>query len=116
MKEDTHPKYQEVMFKDSSTGKVYIVGTTLQVSKTEKYKGQEYPVCEVSISASSHPFFIGGKSYVDTEGRVEGFKNRYLAAQKKMVAAAPKEESTEEVVTSAKKKKAPAKKSSKATS
>ena len=109
MKENTHPKYQKVLFKDSSTGKVYICGTTLQPKDKEMYKGVEYPVCHISISSSSHPFFIGGKEYVDTEGRVGRFKNRYLAAQQKM-ATAPKEAPVEETLAPVAKKKAAAEK------
>src|SRR2546421_651925 len=109
MKENIHPKYQKVLFKDSSTGKVYICGTTLQPKEKATFKGVEYPVSHVSISSSSHPFFVGGNEIVDTEGRVGRFKNRYLAAQQKM-ATAPKEATVEETLAPVVKKKAAAEK------
>ena len=85
MKKETHPKYQKTMFVDSSTGRKYFINTTLQCDKTQVYEGVEYPVCHISISSSSHPFFVGGKQFVDTEGRVDKFQNKYKAAQQKAV-------------------------------
>ncbi|KPK33169.1 MAG: 50S ribosomal protein L31 [Chlamydiae bacterium SM23_39] len=77
MKKDTHPKYQDVLFVDTSTGYKFICGSTLQPKEKEKYNGKEYPVYRVAVSSSSHPFFVGGKQYVDTEGRVEKFEKKY---------------------------------------
>ena len=110
MKKETHPKYQLTMFVDSSTGRKYFINTTLQCDKTEIHEGVEYPVCHVSISSSSHPYFIGGNQYVDTEGRVDKFQNRYkamqqkVAAQKEAVEAAVKESSQKNTKSKAKKK------------
>jgi len=87
MKKDKHPSYQQVIFVDSATGKKFVCGTTAQSEQTEKHDGQELPIIMVPISASSHPFFVGGKQYVDTEGRVDRFKKRYERAQKQVQAA-----------------------------
>lgn len=83
MKKDIHPKYQQVLFVDSSTGHKFLCGTTLQPKQTEKFEGKEYPVCHVSISSSSHPYFTGNKQLIDVEGRVDKFNKRYSAAAKK---------------------------------
>lgn len=83
MKKNTHPKYQDVLFVDSSTGKKFVCGSTLQPKEREKFNGTEYPVYHLSISSSSHPFFTGSSQLVDAEGRVEKFKNRYAAAMQK---------------------------------
>lgn len=80
---DIHPKYQKVLFVDSSTGFKFLCGSTYQTKQTEKFQGKEYPVCYLPISSSSHPFFTGSSQLLDAEGRVEKFKNRYAAAQKK---------------------------------
>jgi large subunit ribosomal protein L31 len=32
----------------------------------------------LAISSKSHPFYTGSNSLVDTEGRVEKFKKKYL--------------------------------------
>jgi len=83
MKKDIHPKYHKVLFVDSSTEAKFIIGTTLQCEDKEVVDGVEYPVCRVAISSSSHPFFVGGKQFVDTEGRVDKFQKRYLKVQQK---------------------------------
>ncbi|NGX42502.1 MAG: 50S ribosomal protein L31 type B [Chlamydiae bacterium] len=77
MKKDTHPKYQEILFVDSSTGQKLVCGSTLQTKERETFEGKEYPVCRVSVSSSSHPFFTGSKQFVDAEGRVDKFRKRY---------------------------------------
>lgn len=83
MRKDIHPKYQKVLFVDSSTGFKFICGSTLQPKQTEKFEGVEYPVYHLSTSSASHPFFTGSKALVDAEGRVDKFKKRYTAAQNK---------------------------------
>lgn len=83
MKKDVHPKYQKVLFVDSSTGHKFVCGSTLQPKQTEKFEGVEYPVYHLSTSSASHPFFTGSKALVDSEGRVDKFKKRYTAAQNK---------------------------------
>src|SRR5262249_49172801 len=83
MKKSIHPKYQQVLFVDSSTGYRFVCGSTLQPEATEVFEGVEYPVYRVSVSSASHPFFTGSKQLVDAEGRVDKFKKRYSAAQSK---------------------------------
>lgn len=82
MKENTHPKYQQVLFVDSASGKKFLCGSTLQPKATEKFEGKEYPVHHLPISSYSHPFFTGSTQLVDAEGRVEKFKNRYAKNKK----------------------------------
>lgn len=109
MKKSVHPKYQKVLFIDSATEHKYLIGTTLQAKETETFEGVEYPSIRVSISSSSHPFFVGGKQFVDTEGRVEKFTKRYQAAQAKAqeqkVEKEQQEQEKEETASKAKKKK-----------
>ncbi len=103
MKKDTHPKYQQVLFVDSSTGYKFVCGTTYQSKQTEKHEGKEYPVCHLSISSSSHPFFTGNKQLLDAEGRVDKFKKRY--AEKKAPVAAAKDATEEKEEKKDKRKK-----------
>ena len=77
MKKNTHPPYQDILFVDNSTGYKFVCGSTLQPKATETFEGKEYPVCHVTISSSSHPFFTGSKQLVDAEGRVDKFLKRY---------------------------------------
>lgn len=83
MKKQIHPKYQKVLFVDSSTGTKFVCGSTLQPKATEMFEGVEYPVFHVAISSASHPFFTGSQQFVDSEGRVDKFRKRYTAAQAK---------------------------------
>ncbi len=85
MKKGTHPEYREVLFVDSSTGHKLLCkscGTTLKTDEKATYEGKEYPVCHVSVSSSSHPFFTGSKQFVDAEGRVDKFRKRYQPNKK----------------------------------
>lgn len=77
MKKNKHPKYQKVLFVDSSTGDKFLIGSSLQSDETEVYEGKEYPVCRVAVSSASHPFFTGSQKLVDSEGRVSKFRKRY---------------------------------------
>lgn len=77
MKENTHPAYHEVLFVDSSTGKEYLIGSTLELKEKKMFEGKEYPVCRVPISSSSHPFFTKSNQFIDTEGRVDKFTKKY---------------------------------------
>lgn len=79
MKENTHPEYRDVLFIDMSSGKKYLCGSSVKTTETAEYEGQSYPSVKVSISSSSHPFFTGDSTFVDTEGRVDKFKKRYAA-------------------------------------
>lgn len=83
MKKKTHPDYQEVLFVDSSTGKKFICGSTLKTNDKMVFEGKEYPVCYMSVSSTSHPFFTGSNQFVDAEGRVDKFRKRYTSAGKK---------------------------------
>lgn len=87
MKKNIHPEYQEVLFVDSATGFKFVCGTAMKNNQTETFNGKELPVAHLSISASSHPLYVGGKQLIDVEGRVQKFENKYKAAQAK-----PKEE------------------------
>ncbi len=80
MKKDKHPKYREILFVDSSNGRKFLIGSCAKTTGTDTFEGKEYPVCYVSVSSASHPFFTGSKQYVDTEGRVDKFRKRYQKA------------------------------------
>lgn len=102
MKKNIHPKYQNVLFIDSSTGHKFVCGCAIQSNEKEVFEGVEYPVFRVSISSSSHPFFTGSKQLVDSEGRVDKFKKRYAV---KPAAEVSSESEVKEEKKSAPKKK-----------
>ena len=78
MKKDIHPKdYRPVIFEDATSGKRFLISSTVAASKTDKWDdGKEYPVFRVEISSASHPFYTGISKTIDTAGRVEKFKTR----------------------------------------
>ena len=83
MKKDIHPKeYRQVIFDDSTSGKRFLIGSTVATTKTDKWDdGKEYPVFQVEISSASHPFYTGTAKTIDTAGRVEKFKSRLAKAK-----------------------------------
>ena len=85
MKKETHPKENNpVLFKVKSNDEVYIIPSTVKTESTAKAKdGKEYPVFNVEISSSSHPFYTGEVKVLDTAGRVERFKEKLAKAKVK---------------------------------
>lgn len=94
MKKQGHPAYQDVLFVDSSTGFKFVCGSTLQPKEKEMFEGKEYPVCKVSVSSASHPFFTKSKQFIDSEGRVDKFIKRYSKKAETAEASAPAEETS----------------------
>lgn len=79
MKADIHPEYKEVVFQDISTGETFITRSTIEKTSgdTITLEGKDYPLVRVEVSSASHPFYTGKQTLVDTEGRVEKFKQKY---------------------------------------
>lgn len=78
MKQGIHPdNYREVVFKDMSNGDMFITRSTADTKETIEVEGVTYPLVKVEISSSSHPFYTGKATLVDTAGRVDKFLSRY---------------------------------------
>jgi len=92
MKSNLHPTdYRPVVFSDEVAGFAFLTQSTAQTSETIKWEdGSEYPLVKVHISSASHPFFTGEEKIIDTEGRVDRFKNRFAAAEARKEALANK--------------------------
>jgi large subunit ribosomal protein L31 len=73
MKEGIHPKYNPVVFQDISTGEMFVTRSTIRTTQKIELEGKEYGLVRLEVSSSSHPFY----TLVDTEGRIEKFRNRY---------------------------------------
>ncbi|WP_285106736.1 type B 50S ribosomal protein L31 [Promicromonospora sp. MEB111] len=92
MKQNLHPTYGPVVFRDASAGFTFLTRSTLAGSTDsgpgrptatiEWSDGQTYPVVDVEISSASHPFWTGSARVVDTAGRVEKFRQRYAKHNK----------------------------------
>ncbi len=85
MKKNLHPdSYRQVIFEDSTSGKRFLIGSTIDTQKTDKWDdGKEYPVFQVEISSASHPFYTGTAKTIDTAGRVDKFKKRAASTKVK---------------------------------
>ncbi len=77
MRPGIHPRYKEVVFRDRSTGALFLTRSTRVPEQTIEFEGRRYPVIDVEVSADSHPFWTGRSRTLDTEGRVERFNRRY---------------------------------------
>ena len=84
MKKEIHPEnYRPVVFKDMSNNDVFITKSTINAKETIDLDGVTYPLIKVEISNTSHPFFTGKQTLVDTAGRVDKFMSRYGDRSKK---------------------------------
>lgn len=80
MQKNIHPTYAPVVFRDTSTGHMFLSRSTRAPRATVEFEGATYPVIDVEISSDSHPFWTGKARTLDTEGRVERFRRRYAAS------------------------------------
>ncbi len=80
MKNDIHPEFREVVFKDISCDFEFKTLSTIKAKETIKWKdGKDYPLIKVDISSASHPFYTGQQRLIDTEGRAEKFRKKWGA-------------------------------------
>ena len=78
MKENIHPPYHPVVFKDASSGTLMVSRSTMTSEQTIKLDdGKEYPLILLEITSTSHPFYTGTQRLIDTQGRVDKFRKRY---------------------------------------
>lgn len=77
MKQNIHPDYNTVVYRDKSANAMFLTRSTKTSDKTVMFEGQEYPVIDVEVSSLSHPFYTGEKRILDSDGAVERFNKRY---------------------------------------
>lgn len=81
MKKGIHPKVYDVVFKDVTCDFAFLGLSTIKSNETIKWEdGNTYPLVKLEITSASHPFYTGTHKIVDTEGRLERFKNKYAKA------------------------------------
>ncbi len=82
MKKAIHPdNYRLVVFQDLNDKSTFLTRSTVKTEETITLDGTEYPLVQVHISSSSHPFYTGQEKLMDVEGRVDKFKARRDAAK-----------------------------------
>lgn len=78
MKQDIHPDYHPIVFRDKAANYQFLTRSTATSDNTIEWEdGNTYPVIDVEVSDRSHPFYTGKHTIVDTAGRVEKFHRRY---------------------------------------
>lgn len=78
MKQNIHPTYRPVVFRDRSADYQFLTrSTAVSGQSIEWTDGLTYPVIDVDVSSASHPFYTGRGRTLDTTGRVEKFNRRY---------------------------------------
>jgi large subunit ribosomal protein L31 len=86
MKKNIHPVYRSVVFQDVQANKSFITRSTVFAKDTIAWEdGKTYPLYKVDISAFSHPFYTGEQRVVDTAGRIDRFKKRFVASDGKTI-------------------------------
>ena len=84
MKKGIHPEnYRPAVFKDMSNGDMFLSRSTVNTKETIEFEGETYPLVKMEISNTSHPFYTGKSTLVDTAGRVDKFMSRYGDRKKK---------------------------------
>lgn len=78
MKPNLHPEYRTVVFHDTTVDKHFLVGSTLQTTRTIEWEdGKTYPYYTIEVSSESHPFYTGKQRVIQKEGRVANFNRRF---------------------------------------
>ncbi len=77
MKDGIHPKLNNVIFRDASTGDEIMSRSTQKSGETRDVDGVSHYVINCDITSFSHPFYTGNQRLVDTEGRVDRFRRKY---------------------------------------
>ena len=78
MKQNIHPDYREVVFKDTNSGFSFISGSTKISNETIEWEnGNTYPLIKVEISSDTHPFYTGKQKFAEKGGRVDRFYEKY---------------------------------------
>ena len=77
MKQEIHPKYQQVVFMDTSTGFKFMSGSTKGSNETVEWEdGNTYPLIRMEVTSDSHPFYTGRQKFAQAEGRVGRFNKK----------------------------------------
>ena len=77
MKSDIHPEYRDVLFHDTTADAYFVIGSTVDTSRTAEYEGETYPYVTIDISSASHPYYTGKQRVSQTDGRIAKFNKRY---------------------------------------
>lgn len=83
MKQDIHPEYRPVVFKDMGGDFAFLTRSTVPTDETIEWEdGETYPLIKLEVSSATHPFYTGKQTIMDATGKVERFRQRYGMGKK----------------------------------
>ncbi len=86
MKKNLHPLYRAVVFQDVSANKGFLTRSAVIAKDSVVWEdGKTYPMVKLDISSLSHPFYTGQQKVMDTAGRIDRFKKRFVVSEGKTV-------------------------------
>ena len=86
MKKNLHPLYRTVVFQDVSANKGFLTRSAITAKDTIAWEdGKTYPLIKLDVTAFSHPFYTGQQKVLDTAGRIDRFKKRFVTSEGKTV-------------------------------
>ena len=71
------PEYRPVVFRDTTTGDVMVIRSTVETVETIEHDGRILPAYDLDVSSHSHPAYTGTVSRRAESGRIETFRRRY---------------------------------------
>ncbi|WP_261840999.1 type B 50S ribosomal protein L31 [Aliamphritea ceti] len=78
MKNNIHPEYDYVIFRDTSCGRDFKIRSTCKSKQSVVWEdGNTYPLIHLDVSSASHPVYTGEKRKVQAEGRIAQFNKRF---------------------------------------
>ena len=86
MKKNLHPLYRTVVFQDVSANKGFLTRSAVTAKDAIVWEdGKTYPMVKLDISSLSHPFYTGQQKVLDTAGRIDRFKKRFVSSAGKTI-------------------------------
>lgn len=83
MKQDIHPEYRPVVFKDLGGDFAFLTRSAAPTDETIEWDdGETYPLIKLEVSSATHPFYTGKQTIMDSTGKVERFRQRYGMGKK----------------------------------
>lgn len=77
MQPGIHPEYRDVLFHDTTSDTYFVIGSTLETTRTAEYEGKTYPYMTIEVSSASHPFYTGKQRVAQKDGRIAKFNKRF---------------------------------------
>ena len=73
-------QYRPVAFRDTTTGDVMVIRSTVETTESIDHGGQTLPLYDLDVSSHSHPAYTGRMASTRTSDRIQAFRQRYGGA------------------------------------